>query len=121
MSTADYFIKLPEEVQLSDPPLSGMWYIKTYNTFNSPCFTNDMPLTYTADQVTYALWQDCSFLFNAVVAKQVFTPWSDSSVGISFELDFFGINGELKQYEIFTSTSDPLNNASLLEFGAEIT
>ena len=51
MSTADYFITLPSEAQLSDPPLSGKWFIKTFNTDGSPCVTSDMPLTYTADQV----------------------------------------------------------------------
>ena len=41
-------------------------------------------------------------------------------MGIEFELDFYGINGELKQYEIFSSNTDPLNNAALLQFGATI-
>eukprot|EP00354_Favella_ehrenbergii_P006253 CAMPEP_0170454576 /NCGR_PEP_ID=MMETSP0123-20130129/2782_1 /TAXON_ID=182087 /ORGANISM="Favella ehrenbergii, Strain Fehren 1" /LENGTH=74 /DNA_ID=CAMNT_0010717335 /DNA_START=60 /DNA_END=284 /DNA_ORIENTATION=- len=54
--------KFPKEIQLSDPPLSGKYYLECSNTDGKKYATTDIDVTSNAAAVKNLLEKDCAFL-----------------------------------------------------------
>ena len=96
------------DVQLSDPPLSGKYYLKCADTTGTFYATNDIDITSDANRVKSLLENDCSFLKDKISVRQLTDTHSSNKMGVEFEVHFHGMAGSLEMYEMKSAIDEPL-------------
>jgi hypothetical protein len=107
-------IKYPSDLQLSDPPISGKYYLKCSNTDGATYATNDIDIKSDARAVQRLLESNCSFLKGKITVRQRYDTFPTNKMGVEFEIDFHGVKGSLKVYEAKTSPAEPLEGKNIV-------
>ena len=106
-------IKYPKDLQLSDPPISGKYYLECSNLDGKTYQTNDIDVNSNEGDVQRLLENDCSFLRGKIKVHRLEETYASTKVGVEFRVDFFGMPGSLKLYRIKSSPVAPLEGKNL--------
>ena len=116
-TTASIEIVYPAAFQLSDPPLSGTFFVECYNTDGNSYATRDMDVTsVTASSFKSVLEADCSFLAGKIsVTRLTATYAAGNAMGVEFQVNFFGVAGDLGQYRLIPGIEAPIVGVDVVQ------
>ena len=87
LSTVDF--TYPADLQLSDPPISGMFYINCADLDGDMYATTDMDIvSASAADFQAILENDCSFVRGLIEVERITDTYSDRNIGVEFQIRF---------------------------------
>lgn len=101
------------DIQLSNPPLSGSFFVECSDTLGNPYFTGELPFSATTHQLYDALVGACPWLRDNVSVWNGF-DYHYNVDGLDFLLRFHGVKGPLSQVKLHPSATKPLTGVNLV-------
>lgn len=95
------------EVQLSNKPLEGNYFIECSDTKGNPFFTEEFRVTADANEVKKQLIKACPWLRDNITVYDA-RVHEHSVDGVEWILRFSGIKGQLNQFKIHSGQEVPL-------------
>jgi len=97
-----------KDLQLSDPPLSGSFYLMCSDTQGNTFATHDLPVSADANAVRHLLESDCPWLKGSIDVQKTSKIYASNKMGIEFQVHFHSVMGKLELFEMKSSIDDPL-------------
>jgi len=108
---------VPEQIQLSSPPLSGAYVITCSNPDGTFTVTRDIAHHASSSTVSVILQEDCPFLRDAISVYNTPGNWEAGLFrdnGIDMHIHFWGVNQSIGQFTISPTLGNPLVGTSLV-------